>query len=75
MFQSLTFEELILVHCKTCFVPYEINESEERGGGELSPEVCKHKMLMGAEKEELLKRIFFLEREVVIKQLEMHEAS
>ncbi|KAK6623738.1 hypothetical protein RUM43_009591 [Polyplax serrata] len=70
--QSLTFDELITVHAKTCFVPEE--DIDEKGGGELN-DTCRHKVFMAAEKEELLKRIFKLEREMIIKELETHEAS
>ncbi|EEB14893.1 Centromeric protein E, putative [Pediculus humanus corporis] len=56
-------KELILVHSKTCFSPECSSDHDERGGGEFDRigDECKHKVLMNAKREDLLRRIFTLE--------------
>ncbi|KAL0273952.1 UNVERIFIED_CONTAM: hypothetical protein PYX00_006508 [Menopon gallinae] len=75
--KCLQFDELMLVHCKTCFAAdsffEELNMRVEHDG-DLLGNACPHMPLLKEEKEELLKRIFVLENEIAIKQLETHEA-
>lgn len=68
---------MILVHSKTCFTPESMIDRNEREEGitEAIGDGCRHKALMTASKEELINKIFALEHEIVIKQLETHEAS
>lgn len=73
--QSLTFNEIVLVHRKTCCATIVMDPEVK---AELEPSIgdnCPHTPLMKADKEQLLQRIFVLEKEIAIKQIQTQDAS
>lgn len=76
--QSLDFNEVALVHRKTCAATEEIVLKPEMKTQLLPPiadDTCSGELLMKANKEELLHRILVLENEIAEKQIETQNAS
>ncbi|KAL0274320.1 UNVERIFIED_CONTAM: hypothetical protein PYX00_006772 [Menopon gallinae] len=75
--ESLNFNEVALVHRKTCAATEEIVLQPEMKAQLLPPiadDPCAREQLLKANKEELLQRILVLENEIAAKQMETQNA-
>lgn len=76
--QALSFNELALVHRRTCTALSGVVIDEDTKV-DVDPTIgdagCPHLQLADADKEQLLHRIFVLENEIAVKQVETQDTS